>query len=81
MFCHDQRRSAPSCRSRTGSGSIRSRDIEKELIFANRGALYEKMKQYVPAIENYTRALALDSSIQAAAAGLSRARQQARMQR
>ena len=33
------------------------------------------MKQYLPAIENYKRALALDGSIQTAAAGLARAQQ------
>lgn len=50
-------------------------DPNYALIYANRGALYEKMKQYLPAIENYKHALALDGSIQAAAAGLSRAQQ------
>ena len=50
-------------------------DPNYALTYANRGALYEKMKQYLPAIENYKRALALDGSIQAAAAGLARAQQ------
>jgi tetratricopeptide (TPR) repeat protein len=49
------------------------------LIYANRGALYEKLKQYLPAIQNYERALALDGTIQAAAAGLARAQQHVRI--
>jgi tetratricopeptide (TPR) repeat protein len=56
-------------------------DPNYPFLYANRGALYEKMRQYIPAIENYKRALALDSSIQTAAAGLARSQQQARMSR
>jgi tetratricopeptide (TPR) repeat protein len=47
-------------------------DPNYPLLFANRGGLYEKMKQYPQALENYKRALQLDSSIQTAADGLAR---------
>jgi tetratricopeptide (TPR) repeat protein len=47
-------------------------DPNYPLLWANRGALYEKMRQYPQAIANYTRALQLDKSIQVAAAGLAR---------
>jgi tetratricopeptide (TPR) repeat protein len=53
-------------------------DPNYALLWANRGALYEKMRQYVPAVENYRRALALDKSLQAAATGLARSQQLAR---
>jgi tetratricopeptide (TPR) repeat protein len=56
-------------------------DPNYSLLWANRGALYEKMKQYPQAIENYKHALALDSSLQTAAAGLARSQQQLRVQR
>jgi protein O-mannosyl-transferase len=54
-------------------------DPNYALTYANRGALYEKMTQYLPAIENYKRALALDGSIQTASAGLARAQQHVHM--
>jgi len=50
-------------------------DPNYALTFANRGGVYEKKQQYLAAIENYQRALSLDSSIQAAAAGLARSQQ------
>jgi protein O-mannosyl-transferase len=53
-------------------------DPNYAVLYANRGALYEKMRLYPMAVENYKHALALDPTIQAASAGLARAERQAR---
>jgi protein O-mannosyl-transferase len=56
-------------------------DPNYAVLYANRGALYEKMRLYSLAVENYKRAIGLDPTIEAASAGLARAEQQARLQR
>jgi tetratricopeptide (TPR) repeat protein len=56
-------------------------DASYPLLYANRGALYEKMKQYAQAVENYKHALALDNTLQTATAGLARSQQQLRVTR
>jgi tetratricopeptide (TPR) repeat protein len=51
------------------------------MTYVNRGALYEKRQQYIPAYQNYQRAITLEPSNQPAAVGLIRIRQHMRIQR
>jgi tetratricopeptide (TPR) repeat protein len=56
-------------------------DPNYAMLYVNRGALYQKLQQFLPAIANYRRALAIDPSNQPAAAGLAQAEQRARIRR
>jgi protein O-mannosyl-transferase len=56
-------------------------DPNYTILYVNRGALYQKLKQFPQAIANYRRALAIEPSNQYAAAGLAQAEQRFRMRR